>query len=66
MPPPLNENQEEVLNDFWYNQNVKVGIRKLYELINEENNVNILYRQGGCSITQRFIEGVLAKVLTEF
>ena len=29
MPPPLNENQEEVLNDFWYNQNVKVGIRKL-------------------------------------
>ena len=37
MPPLLNENQEEVLNDFWYNQNVVVEIRKLYELINEEN-----------------------------
>jgi len=47
MPPPLNENQQEVLNDFWYNQNIKVGIRKLYELINEGNNVNISYRQVG-------------------
>ena len=47
MPPPLETKQEEVLNDFWYTQNMKVGIRKLYELIKEENHQNISYRQVG-------------------
>jgi hypothetical protein len=33
MAPPLNEEQQAILDNLWYDRNIKVGIRKFYEYL---------------------------------